>query len=407
MFFLTLALKSIRNRLSTALLTLLSIALSVSLILSVERTQRAAEEGFTQSVSQVDLLVGALTGPLNLILFTIFNMGSIANNISWKTYQNIKSRPEVAWTIPYSLGDGHRGFRVVATDENFYEHYRFRGQQKVEFFQGQAALGLWDVVIGSDVYNKLKYQMGDKVIIDHGVTHSEGFQHHDDKPFHVTGILKPTGTAIDKSLYISLEGMEAIHLEGHDGAISKIEIEDITSFFLRTKNRIETLQLQRDLNNYTGEPLSAVIPGVALAELWKGLSQIEIVLKLISYMVLIIGMAAMSSSILAGLNERRREMAILRSLGASSSKMMLLMLFESSLLTLGGIMLGLMLEVSSFSLLSQWIEGQFGFSVSGSIFTEGDFVMLLMIWLFGTMVGLLPALRASYLSLKDGLTIKV
>src|SRR4051812_24748169 len=113
MIFLSLAYKSLRNRLLTSLLTILSIALSVSLLLSVEQAKRAAQDGFTQSISQTDLIVGARSGPLQLILYTVFNMGNATHNISYETYADIKNNPAVDWTIPYSLGDGHRGFRVV------------------------------------------------------------------------------------------------------------------------------------------------------------------------------------------------------------------------------------------------------------------------------------------------------
>jgi putative ABC transport system permease protein len=213
MILLQLALKSLRNRKFTTLLTVLSIALSTTLLLSVERTKRAAEEGFTQAISQTDLLVGGRTGPLNLILYTVFNMGSASNNISWKTYEDIKKNPAIEWTIPYSLGDGHRGFRVVATDENFYSHYHFRGSGKVELAQGQPALGIWDATLGAEVAEKLGYKLGDKIVLAHGVTHGQGIQMHTDKPFTVVGVLKKTGTALDQSIYISLYGMEAIHMD--------------------------------------------------------------------------------------------------------------------------------------------------------------------------------------------------
>lgn len=420
MIFFTLAVKSLKNRVFSTLLTVFSIALSVTLLLAVERTKRAAEEGFTQSVSQVDLLVGARTGPLNLILYTVFNMGSASNNISWESYQEIKNYPEVEWTIPYSLGDGHKGFRVVATDENFYKHYRFRGKEKVEFLMGQPALDVWDVVLGSQVYEKLKYQLNDPVVIAHGVTRGEGIQMHDDKPFKVVGVLKPTGTALDQSLYISLYGMEAIHIDWASGAaptkeqqipqaqLSKenIEIGPITSFFLRTKNRIETLKLQRAINNYAEEPLLAIIPGATLAELWRGLSQIDKILKLISLMVLFVGLAAMVSSLLAGLNERRREMAILRSLGASPLRITSLLVFESFILTMTAILLGLMLNTVTFVLLSNWLETQFGFYMVGAMYSLTDYFYLSLILIFGTLVGFIPALRASQLALKDGLTVK-
>lgn len=420
MILLKLAIKSINNRISTTALTVLSISLSVVLLLSVERTKRAAEEGFTNAVSKADLLVGARTGPINLILYTVFNMGSATNNIAWDSYEKIKNLPEVDWTIPYSLGDGHRGYRVVATDENFYKNYRFRGDNAVEFAEGGPALGLWDVAVGSEVARKLDYKMGDRVIVAHGVTRGEGVQKHEDKPFVIKGILKPTGTAIDQTLYISLFGMEAIHIDWKSGAAptkgnqisaDKIRIEDIkidqlTSFFVRTKSRIETLSLQRSINDFDGEPLLAIIPGSTLSDLWRGLSQIDVVLRIISMMVLAIGLAAMISSLIAGLNERRREMAILRSIGASPLSITALMVFESSLLTFGGIVLGLVLQLSGFFLLSGWIEAEFGFYLVGSMITYHEILYLVVLQVCGIAAGLIPAIKATQFALKDGLTAK-
>ncbi len=421
MIYLKLALKSLRNRIFSSALTVISIALSVMLLLAVERTKRASEEGFTQSVSQADLLVGARTGPLNLILYTVFNMGSASNNISMQTYEDIQKNPAIEWTIPYSLGDGHKGFRVVATDENFYQHYRFRGDQKVEFLSGQPALDIWDVVVGSEVQKKLNYNLNGSIVIAHGVTRGEGIQLHDDKPFKISGILKPTGTAIDQTVYISLLGMEAIHIDWKNGAqptkenstpqdqITKenIKINQITSFFLRTKSRIQTLKLQRDINNYSEEPLMAIIPGATLSDLWRGLSNIEMVLKIISFMVMIVGLFSMLSTILAGLNERRREMSILRSIGAGPMQLSLLLVFESAFLTFIGLVIGLFVELAVFFILSGWLESQFGFYVTGDSVTKTEILYLLLVFIFGILIGFIPAYRASRLALKDGLSARI
>lgn len=421
MILLKLAFKSLNNRMTSTVLTVLSIALSVTLLMAVERTKRSAEQGFTQSVSQVDLLIGARTGPLNLILYTVFNMGSASNNISWDSYQEIKNKPEVEWTIPYSLGDGHRGFRVIATDENFFKYYKFRSSQSIELLQGEPKLDLWSVVIGSDVQKKLNYKIGDQVIIAHGVTKGEAVQKHEDKPFRITGIMQPTGTALDQSLYISLQGMEAIHLDWQNGAApvkgkeisqdkilkENIKVDAITAFFLRTKSRIETLRLQREINNFDKEPLLAIIPGATLSELWRGLSQIEIVLKLISVMVMVIGLFSMISSILSGLNERRREMSILRSVGASPAKITALLVFESSLLTLIGIFSGIGLNFFTIYFLKNWLEKQFGFYMVGDFFTQTEIYYLIAVWIAGTFIGLVPAIKSSRMALKDGLSVRV
>ncbi len=151
MVFLKLAIKSLRNRAFATVLTVISIALSVCLLLSVERAKRAAEEGFTQTISKTDLIVGAHSGPLQLILYTVFNMGNATHNVSYESYQEIQKNPAIAWTIPYSLGDGHRGFRVVGTNEDFFKHYHYRGDESIHIAQGIEFRDLWDVVIGADV----------------------------------------------------------------------------------------------------------------------------------------------------------------------------------------------------------------------------------------------------------------
>lgn len=421
MIFLQLALKSIANRRLTTFLTLLSIALSTALLLSVERTRRIAEEGFTQAISQTDLIVGARSSPVNLILYTVFNMGNATNNISWKTYEELKAHPAIEWTIPYSLGDGHRGFRVVGTDQNFFEHYRYRGEEKIELAQGHSSLSLWSVVIGSEVQRKLEYKLGDAVVVAHGVTRGEGIQKHDDKPFKVTGILKATGTAIDTSLYISLQSLEAIHMDWKDGAAptketaipaesireDQISIGTITAFFLRTKSRIETLRLQREINTFEKEALLAIIPGVTLSELWRSLGVASNALQIISWMVILVGLVSMLIALLSGLNERRREMAILRSIGARPWQISLLLVLESAALTILGVCVGLGLELGGFYFLSSWIEEQFGLYLVGAVISSTEIIYLLVTVVLGILIGLIPAMKASRAALKDGLSVRV
>jgi putative ABC transport system permease protein len=309
----------------------------------------------------------------------------------------------------------------VGTDENFYEHYRYRGNGRVEMSEGKPALGIWDVVLGSEVARKLHYQLGQRVVIAHGVTHGEGILLHNDKPFTVSGILKPTGTALDTSLYISLYGMEAVHMDWKNGAAptrdteipqdrikkENIHIGQITAFFLRTKSRISTLYLQRQINNYKEEPLLAIIPGVTLAELWRSLGYVEQALKVISWMVVAVGLVAMLIALLTGLNERRREMAILRSIGASPAWITALLVFESFLLTLIGLGLGITLEFSGFFILRDWLENTFGLYLVGEVFTAREGIYLLITLVAGILIGLIPALRATKLALKDGLSVKL
>lgn len=420
MIFLNLAMKSLKNRMLTTLLTVLSIGLSVSLLLSIERSKRAAYEGFTQTISQTDLIVGARSGPIQLILYTVFNMGNATHNISYETYQEIKKNPKISWTIPYSLGDGHRGFRVVGTNTDFFQHYHYRGGQKVALAEGEIFNGLWDVVIGAEVAEKLDYKLGEKIVIAHGVTKGEGLLLHDDKPFAVTGILAKTGTPLDRAVYVSLEGLEALHIDWTDGAAptaekaiaaetlkkENLKVHSITAFFVGAKSRIDTLRLQREINIYSGEPLLAIIPGATLSELWQGLSYVEGVLKLISFLVVGVGFVAMLIALTTSLNERRREMAILRAVGANSYHIVGLLVFESFLLTGMGILIGVGISITGVMLLKPWLESSFGLYLVGPAFTETEAMYLVLTLVGGTLIGLVPALRAQKQALKDGLSVK-
>jgi putative ABC transport system permease protein len=421
MVFLRLAVKSLRNRIFASSLTVLAIALSVTLLLSVERARRASEDGFTQTISKTDLIVGARSGPLQLLLYTVFNMGNATHNISYATYEKVRQMPAIEWTVPYSLGDGHRGFRVVGTTEDFFKHYHFRGDQQPEFAQGQAFSGLWDVVVGADVARKINYRLGDRIVIAHGVTKDEGILKHDDRPFVIVGIMKPTGTPLDRAVYISLEGMEALHIDWESGSApardkmtpnsqikkENIKVASITSFFVGAKSRIETLRLQRDINNFASEPLLAIIPGVTLSELWNGLGYVEGVLKIISWMVVLVGFMAMLIALTTTLNERRREMAILRAVGASPGKILGLLVFESALLTALGIIFGVLFSAVLLFALKPWLETEFGLYLVGAFITPRELMYILITFIGGILAGLIPALRAQKLSLKDGLSMRL
>jgi len=420
MLVLSLAWQSLQNRKLTTWLTILSIALSVALLLGVENVRVGARESFSGTISGVDLIVGARGGSLQLLLYAVFRMGAATNNVSYASYRHFAEHPAVAWTIPYSLGDSHRGFRVVGTTNDFYERYRFRRDRTIEFAAGRMPDGVFDVVLGSDVSATLGYKLGDRVVIAHGVS-STAIQQHDDKPFTVVGILKRTATPVDRSVYISLYGMEAIHVDWQDGGppmigeeipaakIKKetLEIKQITSFLLRTKSRIDTLRLQREISTYTDEPLQAIIPGVALAELWRSIGYAEDALRVVSLFVLIVGLLGMLVSLYTSLNERRREMAILRAIGAGPAKIISLLVLESGLLAFAGAALGVAI-VYGLSFATQGIvERTFGLYLPINPPTQAGWIFLGAVAVAGLLIGFVPAFKAYRNALSDGLSVRL
>ena len=421
MSWFTLAKKSLLNRKLSTSLTVFSMVLSLILLMTVERIKRAAQDGFTQSISGVDLVVGARSGPLQIILYSVFNIGQATQNVSIESYNQIKNRPEVEWTVPYSLGDGHKGFRVVATNEDFFKYYQFRSKEKIEMAEGAPFSGFFDVVIGADVARTLNYHIGSEVVVAHGVTSGPAIQEHDDKPFKVTGIMKPTGTPLDRALYISLEAMEAIHIDWQSGsapsAKTQIKAETltkemlhpkaITSFFLRTKSRIEILRLQRWINEYQEEPLLAVIPGVVLGELWSSLSMVEKVLKGISFLVMVVGLISMLIALMTSLNERRREMAILRVLGAGLKSIVALIVFETFLLSSTAIVIACAVKIVLEWIWGPWVQSNYGLYLQAPLFSTNEVTYIAIMLLSSLVISLIPAVSAMRSALKDGLSLKL
>jgi len=411
--------KSVQNRKLTSLLCVASIALSVALLLGVERIKNGARDGFTNTISQTDLIVGAKGGPLQLVLYTVFRIGSPTNNIRFSSYTKIKNLPEVDWTIPISLGDAYRGYRVVGTDENFFKHYRYRRNQKIEVLNGKIPIGIFDVVLGYEVAQKFQHKTSDSIILSHGIS-EKSFMDHSVTPFKVVGILNPTATPIDRSIFITLEGMEAMHIGWDKGVPGKnstvtpenlkkenIHIGQITSFLLKTKNRIQTLKLQRKIDSFPQDPLMAVIPGLALHQLWKTLSYIENILYLISLCVLAVGLISVIVSLYTSLNERRREIAIFRALGAGAGKVVSLLLVESSLIVLVGTLIGTALLYLCLFMVRPYLESNFSLYLPIQFLSSTELIYLGSILLGGITAGFIPAIKAYRNSLQDGLTIQV
>ncbi|EKM93964.1 ABC efflux transporter permease [Stutzerimonas degradans] len=217
MYLLRLALASLNNRRFTALLTVFAIALSVCLLLAVERVRTETRASFASTISGTDLIVGARSGSVNLLLYSVFRIGNATNNIRWDSYQQLAGHPQVKWAIPLSLGDSHRGYRVLGTSPGYFEHYRFGRQQPLQLAEGRAfADDPFEVVLGAEVAQSLGYRLDERIVLAHGVAKISLVQ-HDDKPFRVVGILRRTGTPVDRTLHINLAGMEALHIDWRGG----------------------------------------------------------------------------------------------------------------------------------------------------------------------------------------------
>lgn len=412
-----LAFKSLLNRRVSTGLTILSIALSVMLLLGVERVRSGAKESFSQTISKTDLIVGARGGNLSLLLYSVFHMGNATNNISMETYKHFTEHPAIKWTIPISLGDSHRGFRVVATNKNYFDHYQYAGDKSLAMREGRWNEGLFDVVIGSDVANALHYKIGDPVVIAHGITSGPAIFEHSDNPFKIVGILERTTTPVDRGLYISLEAMEAIHIGWESGAPKKngthsftdeqLRPKQITAFFAAAHARTDALRLMREVNDYDEEPLLGIIPAVTLSELWQSLSYAEVSLQVIGFFVVAVSLLGMLISIYTTLNERRREISILRAIGGSRPLTVILFMSETVFLTIAGCALGISFLYAGLFSTQSLIQKYAGVFIPIQWLETTDMIYLATILVLGFFAGLIIGYKAHRNSLADGLMIRV
>jgi putative ABC transport system permease protein len=411
--------RSVLNRRLTAGLTIVSVALSVALLLGVERLRTDAREGFASTISGTDLVVGARSGPVQLLLYSVFRIGNATNNLSWKSVEAVAAHPQVAWVVPLSLGDSHRGFRVLGTDRGYYEHYRYGRGRRLEFQEGRPVAELFDAVVGAEVARALGYSVGSPLVVAHG-TGDVSLAEHADKPFKVVGVLARTGTPVDRTVHVSLEAIEAIHLDWQGGApipglvISPADVRKftltpkaVTAALVGLKSRAAVFQVQRFVNDYRGEPLMAILPGATLQELWGLIGVAEQALLAVSSLVVAVGLAGLAAVIVASLGERRRELAILRSLGAGPRHVFLLLASESLLLALLGCVLGVALLYGATLGLSPWLESRFGLVVSLGPPSIHEWVLLSAVVGAGLLASVFPAWRAYRLSLADGMTVRV
>jgi putative ABC transport system permease protein len=337
----------------------------------------------------------------------------------------------VSWVVPLSLGDSHRGFPVLGTTPAFFQHFAYGDKQPLVLQQGAAFAdtldGLYEAVIGAEVARKLGYGLGQSITLGHGM-HDHDHAHeaaddqndeHADKPFKVVGILAPTGTPVDRSVQVSLQALEAIHLgwvagtpmpggqiPANQARKFNLEPEEVTAALVGLKSRAAVFNVQRFVNFYEDEALMGVMPGVALGELWSVLGLGENALLAVSALVALVSVVSLVAVVLAGLNERRRELAVLRAVGAAPRHVLGLLTLEGVWVTCAGVVLGVLLAHAGMALATPWLQS-LGIRLQWAAPLPTQLALAGAVLLAGLLASLGPAWRAYRLSLADGLSPRV
>jgi len=452
MFRITLAFQSILNRWLSCLLIILTLSASISLFFTVTRIQESVRVGFQNTVSGVDSIIAARGGNLQILLNSVFLIGEPPNKITWESYKDIDKMKGINFLVPISLGDSHKGYRVVGTTNSYFKNIKFGNKKDLTFSANiNKSIGfsnVFDVVIGSSVAEKLNYSIGSEIEITHGLgksgvvhsfnsskeddhddhaDHDDDAEHedhddhaehaHDMAGFKVSGILEATGTPIDSAVYISVLGYEVIH----KGWIANQKVMDISeehlmdedleptsisAIFVSLKNRTQIFQLQRDVLNYKKEALSAVLPGLTLSRLWALTSNIDKAFKIITAFIIFIALLGMTAMTIAGLNSRRREMAILRSVGASPRVVVSLLLIESVIISLISTIIGYLMMFFIFYFGQGILENHYGIYIEGYSIKYDDVKIILAIVFCSLLATIIPAFRVYRSTLRDGLSVK-
>lgn len=403
---------SLRNRRVIASLTAVSVALSVFLFASVEKLRNGSRQSFTHTVSGTHIIAGARSGQIPLLLFSLFHLGSPTSNVSYASYRRYAKHPSVAWALPISIGDSHRGFRVVGTSPALMRNYRYRDQQKLKVAEGTYSLGHFKAMLGSTAARELGYRVGDKVVLTHGISDVQGIHDHEENPFVVEGVFEPTGTPFDKGIYISLESSELMHAEGeeHDepahGHTGPVKVEKITSFLIGVKQPVDILPLMRAINEDPAEPLTAILPGVVLSEIWSIMGYAENILKLVSLLVMLTAVSGLFIALYSSLAERYREMAILRALGAHPLNIASMLIAESLFITMAGIVLGYALLALVTGLFRGALLRWFSVSMGAFPLTGQELIFVAVLIGMGIVVAMVPAYLVYRRALAEGLQVR-
>ncbi|RAP24691.1 peptide ABC transporter permease [Candidatus Marinamargulisbacteria bacterium SCGC AG-343-K17] len=396
-----LTIKSIFSRKLTSLLLIISIGISTMLFIGVQKIKLSAKKSFSHSISGTDLIVGARSGDIQLLLYTVFRQGKPIANMSWESKKKIQALPNVKWLVPLSLGDSHRGYPVLGTNTDYFKHYKYGNKKTLTFNKGTKFNQPFDAVLGSEIAKKLNYTLNDTIVLSHGMAKGN-LPIHKNRVFTIVGILKPTGTPVDKTVHVSLEGISAIHINWNNESKNKIENLDtmdltpqsITGCLIGLKSKFSIFTIKQKITNWEAEPLMAIIPGLTLSTLWQSISTIDTAFLIITIAVTLIAFLGLLLGLFMSLKERKNELSILRIMGAHPSQLSIMLILESIIITASGVIFGGLLMIIIGHIIKPILETRMGLILSFNTISTSDIYFGFGIIIFGIITSLIPAILA-------------
>ncbi|MFT4718566.1 MAG: putative ABC transport system permease protein [Rickettsiales bacterium] len=394
------------SRLQNSILNIVMMAAGIMLITILLLFGYQTQQRLTADSKGIDGVIGAKGSPLQLVLSTIYHVDIPTGNIDLKTANKIKKHPQIKRVVPISLGDSYKGFRIVGTDPSYIKHF------KASFLKGSIWQDSMGAVVGYEAAKNANLKLGDHFFGSHGL--AQGGEIHSDESYKVVGILKPTKTVLDRLIITSLASVWDIHNHQEDKSHEeehgnydheKKEIEEgreITALLIEYKNRVAAITFPRYINKNTN--MQAASPSFEIARLIKliGIGKDSIIL--FGSFLVTLSLSSMLIGLLNSVYQRRYDLAIFRTLGASRKKVFLIVVTEGMIISIIGSLIGLIVGHLAVEIIGNYSIKGAELGLTGFILLPQIFILWSGILLLCLIICLIPAIRAYKTDIKEMLT---
>ena len=388
---------SIKNIISKPLNSLLSLSLlilGIGIISLLLQLNSLIKDQMDNNLKGIDMVVGAKGSPLQLILSAVYHIDSPTGNISLEEAEKISKNRMVGSSIKLLYGDNYNGYRIVGTEKKFVELY------KGEIKDGRLWDEAYEVVIGSKVYEKLNIKIGDELVSSHGLR--ETGEAHEDQVYEIVGLLKPTNSVLDQLILTSPESVWDIHGEHeHDEEHEHDDDREITAMLIKFKSPMNIIQFPRQINQETN--LQAAVPSYEISRLFKLFGFGIETLSYMAYLIIIVSGFSLFINLFNSMRDRRYEMALMRTLGASRIQLSMMIIFESLILTILGFVIGLLFSRIGVMFVSSLMEESLNYDLNSFLVLNEEFWLLGLSIFIGLISSLIPALQVYKMNISETL----
>ena len=396
-----LSIKNIFNKPLSSFISLALLILGIGIISLLLQLNTLIKDQMDNNLRGIDMVVGAKGSPLQLILSSVYHIDSPTGNISLKDAENISKNRMVGSSIKILYGDNYKGFRIVGAEKKFIELYK--GVIK----EGKEWNSPYEVLVGSKVYEKLNINLGDNLVSSHGLR--ETGQSHDEGTFKVVGLLEPSNSVIDQLIITSPESVWDIHdthnheddhehehednheHEHEDDHENEYDDREITAMLIKFKSPMNIIQFPRQINENTN--LQAAVPSYEISRLFKLFGFGIETLSYLAYLIILVSGFSLFINLFNSMRERKYEMALIRTLGASRFQLSSMIALESLVLTISGFVLGILFSRFGVMFVSSLMEESINYNFSSFKILNEEYWLLVLSILIGIISSLIPAIQ--------------